>query len=278
MDTQLKRLLVLLSIMPLLVLAACGQPFSAGGTSPLSLHLTDAPAADASWVRVDFGRIELVPADDAGGGIIVLTEDGGTIDNVLDYQNGATTTLVEGLDIPDGTYHQIRLIVEDVQIGFGEEGDEETYDVFVPSGAQTGLKINVEPPLVALAGETSEITLDFDAANAIIETPPGSGNYLLKPTAIRAVSVAGVLEGSVVDSAGPVEGATVDVYADDGTEPLVSARTEADGSFRFITLTEGTYDLMVNADGYDARLIEGVVVDVEGTTDVGAIELTANPQ
>ena len=280
MHITMNRLSIVGATFALLLLAACGEPLAAGGavddgTSEFSLLLTDAPATDAEWIRVNFGRIELVPADDSGEGIVVLTESAGTIDNVLDFQNGATTTLVDGFPIPDGSYAQIRLIVEEVEIGFDEDGTEVAYPVFVPSGAQTGLKIDIEPPLAVDAGLPSAVTLDFDAANAVIETPPGSGNYLLKPTGIRAVSAAGTLEGTVVEAgtAAPIENAIVDVYRDEDTEVLVSAATDATGLFRFITLTEGTYDLVVSLDGYGPVDVQDVVVDVDGTTVVDQVEM-----
>ena len=276
MHIILNRLSTIPAAMALLLLAACGQPFAAGdGTGEFSLLLTDAPATEAEWISVAFGRIELVPADDSDEGIVVLPESAGTleIENVLDFQNGATTTLLDEVTIPDGTYAQIRLIVDEVEIGFGED---DVYSVFVPSGAQTGLKVNIEPPLVVEAGEGSTVTLDFDAANAVIETPPGSGNYLLKPTGIRAVSTAGTLEGTVVDvdTSAPVENAMVDVYRDGETEVLVSGQTDADGLFRFITLTEGTYDVVVSVDGYDGTQVENVEVGPGETTSLGSVELT----
>lgn len=277
MHILVKRLSMALAAVGLLVLAACSQPLATGGTSEFSLLFTDAPATEASRITVSFGRIELVPADESVDGIVVLTDSAGTIDNVLDFQNGATMTLIDGFEIPEGTYAQIRLIVDDAEIAFGEGETEETYPVFVPSGAQTGLKINIEPPLMVEAGVPSSAILDFDAANAVVETPPGSNNYLLKPTGIRAVSEAGTLEGTVVDADTdlPLEGAAVDVYRDGETEVLVSATTDADGLFRFITLTAGTYDLVVSAEGYDDAPISDLLVEVDSTTVVGPVELSA---
>lgn len=67
---------------------------------------------------------------------------------------------------------------------FGEGPDALAVPIFVPSGAQSGLKINIEPPLeIAIDGD-HVLTVVFDVAKAIVKTPPGSGNFILKPTAV----------------------------------------------------------------------------------------------
>lgn len=250
----------------LLVLAACGtQP---SGTSTVAVQMTDAPATEADHLYVDFGRIELMPTEDGEDGVQTVAEEGGQID-VLTLTNGTVEDLGK-VDVPAGTYHQVRIIVEDARLEFGEE----SFSVQVPSGAQTGLKVNIDPPLVAAAGATNLVTLDFDASRAVIETPPGSGNYLLKPTGIRAVSEAGLLLGSVADSATAeaIAGATIAVVDQDGAD-VTSAITEADGAFRIVTLPTGAYDVEVSADGYVSHLENDVEVTAGAVTDLGVLEL-----
>lgn len=265
-------------VVALLVLAGCGlQP---GGTGRVEVLLTDAPAAEADSLVVSFGRVDLVPHEDDEAGIRTVTDSAGEID-VLTLQNGETRQLGE-IPLDAGTYHQLRLIVDEAHLHFGEEGssDEEVYPVTIPSGARTGLKINVEPPLVvADDGATSQVVVDFDASRAVIETPPGSGNYVLKPTGVRAVTESGVLEGRVVaeDSGDPVDGASVEIYADDASETTAEALTSEDGVFRVITLLEGDYDLVVLADEYEELTVEDVAVSVGETTDLGELTLTPVP-
>ena len=271
-----------------LLLAACGTTSDDGPrtgddaeTSGFSLLLTDAPTDDAEWLSVDFGRIELVPnaeAETSGEGIVVVSEEAGTIDNLLELDNGETHALASGVDVPDGTYEQIRLIVEDVTIGFPDgEGGTIEREVKCPSCSESGLKIDVEPALVVEGGESSRIVLDFDAAKAV-HLAGKSGKYILRPTAIRAVSVSGVLEGTVEGAAGAsVENATVAVYEgarDEGEEPVVSARTDAVGSFRIITLVEGDYTVVVSADGHGATTVETVTISANETTTLEPVVLT----
>lgn len=260
----MRRLALLTSA--LLVLAACGtQP---SGTSTVAVQVTDAPATEADHLYVDFGRIELMPAGDSEDGVQTVAEEGGRID-VLTLTNGTIEDLGE-IEVPAGTYHQVRIIVEDAQVVFGEE----SFDVKVPSGPQTGLKVNIDPPLVAAAGTTNLVTLDFDASRAVIETPPGSGEYQLKPTGIRAVSEAGLLIGSVADAATsqPIAGATVDVLDPDGVV-VTTAITEADGTFRIVTLPTGVYDLVVDAEGYGPHAEQDVEVTAGAVTDLGVLAL-----
>jgi hypothetical protein len=161
-------------------------------------EVTAASANDADHLFVTFGRVDLVPAgDDDGGGIVSLDLVGGgdllEID-ALTLDENDVAVFAEANDVPDGEYAQIRLIVESVELWFctAFEGEECTaydeFDVFVPSGVQTGLKINIEPPLVVGGENEHLLTVVFDVDEAIVETPPGSGNYLLKPTAIRVIN------------------------------------------------------------------------------------------
>lgn len=266
----MKRLLA--TAAALLLLVGCGtRPLD---SSRVEVLLTDAPADEADQLMVAFGRVDLVPSDaEDEAGVHTVTDSAGELD-VLELRNGEAE-LLGGVDVPPGTYDQIRLVVESARLEF--DGGAESFDVKTPSGAQSGLKINVDPPLLAEAGATSEIVIDFDVSRAVVETPPGSGNYLLKPTGLRAVTTSGVLEGTVIDdvTAEPVEDATVTVYEPDETEITSAATTtEADGSFRIITLVEGTYDMELAADGYAALQIEEIDIRAGETTDLGTLQLT----
>lgn len=266
----------LIALLALLALVGCGSP--SGGPnliedSRVAVLLTDAPADEASSLFVTFGAVRLVPAGEGETGILTISEEGGMFD-VLALRNGQTAVLGER-DVPAGTYSQIRLVVENAELVFVDEetGEERRHAVRIPSGEQSGLKINVQPPLVAQEGEVSEVLLDFDARNAIRETPPGSGNYRLRPTAIRAVTQTGVLRGRVVDAGGEgIEGALVTIWS--GEEEVTTARTNRDGYYRIISLTDGRYKVEVEADGYGGLRLEDVRITQGETTDLGAVTLT----
>lgn len=90
-----------------------------------------------------------------------------------------------------GKYTQIRLFVTQASIlvEIEETGEDsklmeivneenfETFNVEIPSGDQTGLKLI--RPFEIIEGGTTELTIDFDAEESIVKT--GNGSYKLKP-------------------------------------------------------------------------------------------------
>ncbi len=272
------RSLVVVAIAVAIASSGCALERAETPTAPVRVSLTDAPVAAATGLEVTFGRVDLVPAGEDGGGIVSVTADAGRID-VLALRNGGLHPF--GLvDVPAGTYTQVRLIVDEASLVFGDDA----YNVFVPSGAQTGLKVTIEPPLVVTAGEVDDVAhviIDFDVLRAIVETPPGSLSYLLIPTAIRALTQVGSLTGRVVEvdqgaAHAGVGGAWIDVLDAAGT-PITSTLSEADGSFAFITLHAGVYDVRVSHEVYQEAVIERVTVTVGEVTDVGLVAIAPAP-
>lgn len=275
------RHVALLSLIGLLLGGCAGLTDDAAGSNRVTVLLTDAPAAEATHLDVTFGRVDLVPEEGTGGGVVTVYDGDPVTIDVLSLTNGTTQELGQAVEAPDGTYGQVRFIVESATLRFCDDAEPpacEDFDVFVPSGAQTGIKVDVEPPLVLAAGANQTLIVDFDVERAIVETPPGSGNYLLKPTALRAISEAGAIAGSVVDAEGdPLEGARIEVYPAGAAQTeenlVVATSSEADGSFAFIALLPGAYDLLVRLDGYEDVSVIDVPVEVGETTPVGPIAL-----
>ena len=240
----------------LITLIGCAQPEVEAKQSEFQLLLTDAPADEASELRIDFGKIELVSFESEEGGIVTITEAGGSFD-VLQLRNGKTELLAK-TTIPDGSYSQLRLIIRHASITI----DDEEQPIKIPSGAQSGLKINIEPPLRAQEGQTSTVTLDVNARR-IIQT--GNGSYKMSPTAIRAVSVSGTLQGRVIDSDGkPIMGAMVNVS--DASGAVTEASSDAEGLFKIITLLEGNYTVGISHDDYVSQSFSGVAILADAET------------
>lgn len=256
----IRTLLLALFLGASALLAACG---AASTDANVQLLLTDAPADEASELKVTFGDVYLVAGDE--GGLLKVSDAGGSFD-VLELRNGQTVLMGETA-VPDGTYSQLRVIVESAEIVI----DGEMSDVKIPSGAQSGLKINIDPPLVAASGQTSVITLDFNARR-VIQT--GNGQYMMSPTALRAVSISGSLQGVLVDAEGaPLAGGVVSVS--DGDTSVTEAISAADGRFKIITLTEGSYTVTVALEGYETQTFEVTVTpnDISLLTEDGTITL-----
>ena len=74
---------------------------------------------------------------------IVLMEEEMEV-NLLDLTNGVTKNLAD-LDVPVGTYDLVRVYVKGVNVVLT---DGSTFDLKVPSGEQSGIKIFIKPGLV----------------------------------------------------------------------------------------------------------------------------------
>lgn len=144
---------------------ACSKENS---TTNLRVRMTDAPAA---WeeVNVDLEEIRVKMANDSTSWITLQTNAG--IYNLLDLQNGVDTLIAQG-DIPSGRVKEIRLILADSN---SIKVNGQLYDLTIPSGAESGLKIKIDKDLDE---EIETLLIDFDAALSIKEQ---NGSYKLMP-------------------------------------------------------------------------------------------------
>lgn len=157
------------------VLIGCDDDDDGGATGTLSVRLTDAPG-DYEAVLVDLQGLRINASSDstAENGWQDLTLDTmGQID-LLMFTDGNSILLTEE-ELPEGRINQMRMIL-------GENNeiivDGETHPLETPSAQQSGLKLKINADIEA--GETFNMTLDFDAEKSVIEK--GNGTYSLKPT------------------------------------------------------------------------------------------------
>ncbi len=142
-----------------------------GGT--VQVLLTDAPIDNIAEANVTIERVELV----GEAGVVVLMEEDVTYD-LLELQNGVTAELAEG-DVPAGEYHQIRLIVQEEAVVVFDDGSDSTLKI--PSGAQTGVKLNLPGGFeIGEGAEEATVVLDFDASESFVQAG-ASGKYIFKP-------------------------------------------------------------------------------------------------
>jgi hypothetical protein len=251
----------------LLVLGGCQKeesstgPGNQSGLGTLAVRLMDAPAAyQAVNIAIDSVRVHVESGDTVNGWYTISRSP--AIYNVLDYGNGKDTLIAEGA-IPSGRYSQIRLY-----IGQGSNVVENnvTHPLEVPSGSQSGLKLNIQATI--LPGVKYVVTLDFDVSRSIVVT--GNGRYKLKPVIQTvATAVSGSLSGMVLpDSTRPT------VWAIAGTD---TSTTIADptGFFKFKYLTPASYLLAIvpSDTTYRDTTLTNVVVTATQNTDVGTIVL-----
>jgi len=188
-----------------LALAACGGSGSDDRVGALNLKITDSPVDSASEVVVVFTGVELKPADSAPFSIDFcapgdLPAECNRAIDLLKLQDGVTDDLLTNEEVPAGQYEWLRLkVLAELNLSgasYIKLDDGSQYPLFVPSGAQTGLKL-VRPFVVAQGGIT-RLVVDFDVRKSVIAPPGLAPNYILKP-ALRLVDelLTGTIEGQV---------------------------------------------------------------------------------
>lgn len=277
----------------LLASVACSDLFGSD-RARVTVLLTDAPSDYIGSAMVDIGRVELLPADD--GDRIVLSEDGtdGLID-LLELQN-LTTAVLADLEIPEGTYREIRMIIEDASVelaeGYTLEDGSTEAELTVPSGASSGLKLKLRADGTAgeddgdldeseegvfISGGQTILVVDFDVNQSFRiqgnpDTPAGLKGVSFRPT-LRVVveEVSGSISGTVTTS---VDGAS--------TEGLVvsaeRSSTEGDEEFQSsigtgLTTSDGTYTVFFLSPGSYSVSVEAGDSTLVGTPESIEVEL-----
>ncbi|MFC3198917.1 DUF4382 domain-containing protein [Parapedobacter deserti] len=241
--------------------AACSKRDShSAGTAKLDLRLTDAPGAfDAVYLDVQGIQFHV----DGSGWISVDPVVPGTYD-LLKFRNGADTLLARA-ELPAGRLSQVRLILGGAN-GIVVDGTE--YPLDVPSGQQSGLKLNVHEELAP--NGSYEMWTDFDAARSIVQT--GNGSYKLKPL-IRVFTR--LTDGQIKGFVAPMEANPI-IYAINGAD-TASAFPNPDGFFLIRGLPEGSYTLRIEADKTAGLAVyeQSVSVSFGEISNVQTITLTA---
>lgn len=243
---------------------------SEGDTGTMQVVLHDAPT-NYQEVNVHIDRVEVNNSADSETGWVTISEPNQTYD-LLELTNGATEVL-GSKELEAGTYEQIRLILADD--GHTVVVNDTEHDLAVPSGQQTGIKLNInaeiEPDI------TYTILLDFDASRSVVElgNEQSGIEYQLKPV-IKATNEA--ITGNISGTIDPAASKPF-VYAIAGADTLSSTKADtSNGEFKLIGLEEGTYTVAVDPtdDTYGQTEETGVMVTVGETTDIGTITVPQN--
>jgi uncharacterized protein DUF4382 len=208
-------------------------------------------------------RGSAVPADtDSVSGWDVIRSSSATVDLVT-LRNGGTLQLAVA-NVPAGTYSMMRL-----KLGAGSTVvvGGTTYPLVVPSGEQSGLKI--QGPFTVPAGGTLDLTIDVDASRSIIQT--GAGTYILHPV-LRVVnsSTTGAISGRVLPDT-----VSTTVYAIQAADTVTSTFTNNDGRFTLGALPAGTYNVAFHPEtAYRDTTLTGVAVTTGHVTTLSDMTLT----
>lgn len=256
-----------------------------GTMGRINVHLTDSPypidLIKSAFVTID--KVEIRQHLESNQGenedsFIVISEAEMEID-LLKLTNGITEQIAS-VDLEAGTYNQIRLHVVDATIVLND-GTE--FDLKVPSGESSGLKIKFDPEIQITEGQTSDVLLDFDVSRSfVVKGNIGSKiiGFNFKPVVRGAfLGLAGRVEGNVADTLGiPLENAMVKLWipADESTNIVetddetfeVSSFTSADGKFKLIGIPSGTYSLSCEIEGYIGDTINNITVASGQSTSI----------
>ncbi|MCK5661965.1 MAG: DUF4382 domain-containing protein [Thiotrichaceae bacterium] len=306
-------------IIATLLLAACSDSSNDNeglSTALLSLNITDAPVDEAEKVVIEFTSVTLLPNE--GDEIVFTFEDESKMSiDLLALQGVDSQPLLENVEIPAGSYNQIRLGVnaeyDDVMDSYITI-DGVQYELRVPSGSQTGLKLNT-PFTVAegtegmtVADENAVYTIDFDLRKSITD-PVGQPGYILKPV-LRLIqnsntgSISGTVDPTLLTTLNcsdtdPVTGNAVYVFEGNGVKPDDFTSEDVDDtdidpvttsllnydditevySYEVGFLSEGSYTVAFTcaADQDDEFNNDDVFFDAVGSVDVIAGENTDLP-
>lgn len=245
--------------------AACGGSSSGDSTGTMNLAVTDAPVDDASAVVVEFTGVALRPQS---GEEIVITFDSPRTIDLLALQGGASSALLDGQTVPAGAYSGMRLLVNAARNNADSYitlADGTQHSLFVPSGAQSGLKL--VRGFTVPAGGSASFTIDFDLRKSIVSPQAPGSDFYLRPalrivdnaeagTIAGTVNAATLADASCADQADPAQNSNVvyvysgaDVTPDDidtgAVNPVTTANVTDDGSgtytYRAAFLPAGDY-------------------------------------
>jgi hypothetical protein len=279
----------------------------------INIQLTDSPypihLISSTMVTIDKVKIRQHMVNDMGEArdSFIVISDGEIVVNLLELTNGLTEQIGTA-DLGPGTYDMIRLHVVSATV---ELKDGNTFDLKVPSGSSSGLKIGIRPAIQLAEGQSSDVLLDFDVSRSFV-IKGKMGNHIngfnFKPV-IRAVylGAAGRIEGMVSYTTGvPLENAMVHVWVpkseaemnddnddsghekmgtngdnwgegecDDNNGHLVSSFSDIDGNYKLIGLPEGVYSVICELEGYKSDTIDNESV-VAGNSSTVNFKLAIN--
>jgi Domain of unknown function (DUF4382) len=238
----------------LIGLAAGCSSSESPSTGQMSVVMTDSPIANVQSATVWVSKVYLIGGSDSTGTQYVITDTPAQYD-LLQLQGGVTAALGTAT-IPTGSYSQLRMVVDSARLvlagGLTFVGGADSATVMVPSGMQTGIKVNFQGPVQVTPGQTI-LVVDFNAA----------ANFRLTGTALAPTGVlfTPVLNATVQNVAGSIAGtvtpasskATVYAIYTSSGDTLGSALADTTtGAYKIWYLPPGAYTVSAAGSGLSA--------------------------
>lgn len=253
--------------------------------SKLTVYLTDAPfpidLVSKTIVNIDKIEIRKQAADSSNAEFIVLSEDPIQVD-LLSLSNGLTEQLAS-VELDSGRYDMIRMHVTDSKVILK---DNTEFDLKVPSGSSSGLKVKIDPSIEVSSGQIIDVLLDFDVSKSFVAKGNWKGGKLngfnFKPV-VRGIllGMAGQIEGTVTDTTGTaLEKAAVKVWLPtnetENDSLITSSFTDSDGKYKIIGILSGTYYLTTELDSFQTDTVWNVNV-TQGQSTTVDVQLVPEP-
>jgi len=290
-------------------LVGCGSSGSDNATGLISLGISDGPVHEAKKVCISFDEIEFK----GNGQSIVVDLDSAESVNLLEFQGSNAMPILVSEELPAGEYQWLRLGIDAELLGTGGTGDmSETecdgegsyivmndgmaYNLYVPSGEETGLKLVGGYTIPA---DSSVIfTAEFDLMKSVTAPDGLSPDVILRPT-LRLVdnAEAGTLTGRVLTAAATADGCAPSVYVfndgiapnaiddgvdDDPDDPVATAMVneqtnEGQIEYHYTVgfLLAGDYEVAFTCDGtvFVPELGKSALIEVKTVTTVDFLDL-----
>jgi len=269
------------------LVAGCSGSSDSLGTGRVSLGISDGPVHDASKICITFDSVEFKSESQT----TIVTLDPPVKIDLLDYQGADAAPLLVGQELPAGPYQWVRLGVDALlgdNGGANDTGGEDcdgagsyivlptgTYNLYVPSGENNGLKLvsGFTVPVNATVGLTAE----FDLRKSVTAPDGLSPDVLLRP-AIRLVDniEVGTLTGTVSNGLATAGGCEPSVFVfNDGVPPNPIDEIEDDPAATAIVsfgntayeytvgyLLAGNYNVAFTCDGVAFEPADGKAASI----------------
>lgn len=258
------------------ILLSCTEDNDGSGT--LNVRMTDAPypTDQIAEANITVTKIEIRQSGGNGEEKFTTILDSEVSANLLDLTNGVTANIAS-VEVPVGSYDLVRVYISEASVVLNDDA-ETTFNLKIPSGAQSGIKVFINPDIEVVGGLSAELLLDVDVSQSFVPlgSPLAINGFNFKPV-IKASneSFAGRVIGTVTtivdETVTPISGAQVSIFASDTLN--TTSFTNAEGKFEAPGLIAGLYDITVEAEGFTPETETDIEVVVANATTAN-FELT----
>ncbi len=266
---KLMKKMMILAVLTGLLVSCNNDSTEESNQGNVTVKLTDDPFPFdfATEANVTIAKIEL---KNENGTYVTVFEGNGNY-NMVGLTNGVTAQ-VNATSLEAGTYNEARITLNGASV---QLTDGTNYNL--DASANDTRTITIEPALVIEAGGSSDVLFDLDINDSFqftgmggIQLPAWFSNMALIAgcefnadfTAVD-LDQTGTISGTITDSNGAVvANALVEVNVNGNT---VSTQTDANGSFTFIGIQEGTYTVTAETAGSLSGNSSGLTVNTSAT-------------